>query len=135
MVDDLVLRDVHRRGLMFLDSMMRDNLIVNSDLSASANKFGEYAQMWDQYFEKIKGAKEKPSPKQARKYLQEMVTPDLEERIAEMYPQAVFDHIHIISKDPAPAAAWYVEMPGGKIAGESEARMAPNQVSSALLAQ
>ena len=71
MVDDLVLRDVHRRGLMLLDGMMRDNLIVNSDLSASANKFGEYVQMWDQYFEKIKGAKEKPSPEQARKYLQE----------------------------------------------------------------
>ena len=92
MVDDLVLRDVHRRGLMLLDGMMRDNLIVNSDLSASANKFGEYVQMWDQYFEKIKGAKEKPSPEKAREYLQEMVTPSLEERIAEMYPGQELDN-------------------------------------------
>ncbi len=45
--------------------------------------------------------------------------------------EVVFDHIHIISKDPTPAAAWYVDILGGKIAGESEVRGAP-QISVAF---
>ena len=45
--------------------------------------------------------------------------------------EIVFDHIHIISKDPVPAATWYEEMLGGKIAGETEVRGAP-QISVAF---
>jgi len=36
--------------------------------------------------------------------------------------EVVFDHIHIISEDPKAAAAWYVDMLGGSITGESEVR-------------
>jgi len=36
-----------------------------------------------------------------------------------------FDHIHLISADPAAAAAWYEEMLGGKIVAEYELRAAP----------
>ena len=36
-----------------------------------------------------------------------------------------FDHIHIISKDPTSAAAWYVDMLGGVIEGTDEVRGAP----------
>ena len=43
----------------------------------------------------------------------------------------VFEHIHIISEDPKSAAAWYVKMLGGKIAGESQTRGAVN-ISVAL---
>ncbi len=39
--------------------------------------------------------------------------------------EVVFDHIHIISKNPASAATWYADMLGGKITGESEVRGAP----------
>ena len=66
--------------------MKQEGLIGNLDSSAAAANFGQYVQMWDQYFDRIKAAKEKPSPEEARQYLQEMVTPDIEERIAEMYP-------------------------------------------------
>ena len=36
--------------------------------------------------------------------------------------EIVFQHIHLISEDPQSAAAWYVGMLGGRIAGESEVR-------------
>ncbi len=36
--------------------------------------------------------------------------------------EIIFDHIHIISEDPKSSAAWYVDMLGGRIAGESEVR-------------
>lgn len=36
-----------------------------------------------------------------------------------------FDHIHIISRDPAAAAAWYADMLGGEIAKVGETRGAP----------
>ena len=37
----------------------------------------------------------------------------------------VFDHVHLISKDPQSTAEWYVENLGGKIVGSSEVRGAP----------
>ena len=37
-------------------------------------------------------------------------------------PKVVFDHIHIISEDPESAAAWYVKMLGGKVAGQFQVR-------------
>jgi hypothetical protein len=89
---DLVLHAVYRRGLNFLEEMKQDGLMGSLDSSAAAANFGQYVQMWDQYFEKMKGAEEKPSPEQARDYLQEMVTPDLKERIAEMYPDQELDN-------------------------------------------
>lgn len=81
---DLDLDAVYRRGFSFLEGMKEDGLIGNLNSSAAAANFGQYVQMWDQFFEKMEGAKEKPSPEQARQYLQEMVTPDLEERIADI---------------------------------------------------
>lgn len=39
--------------------------------------------------------------------------------------RVVFEHIHIISKDPEAAATWYEEMLGGKISGNSMVRGAP----------
>ena len=35
-----------------------------------------------------------------------------------MNPALAFDHIHLISRDPKAAAAWYCEMFGGEIAAE-----------------
>ena len=43
----------------------------------------------------------------------------------------VFDHIHILSKDPASTARWYAQILGGKIIRESEVRGAP-QISVAF---
>ncbi|MBU0736337.1 MAG: VOC family protein [Proteobacteria bacterium] len=40
----------------------------------------------------------------------------------------VFDHVHIISKDPESAATWYVEKLGGKIINSQEVRGAPQVV-------
>ena len=40
-------------------------------------------------------------------------------------PAFVFDHVHIISKDPHGAAQWYVEMFGATIAKDTVARGAP----------
>jgi catechol 2,3-dioxygenase-like lactoylglutathione lyase family enzyme len=37
----------------------------------------------------------------------------------------LFDHIHIISKDPDAAAQWYVEMLGGTVTRRGETRGAP----------
>ena len=37
----------------------------------------------------------------------------------------VFDHIHIISKDPHTAAQWYTDMLGGTITRRAEVRGAP----------
>ena len=37
----------------------------------------------------------------------------------------VFEHIHIISKDPQSAAAWYADMLGGEITEAHELRGAP----------
>ena len=45
--------------------------------------------------------------------------------------EIVFDHIHIISEDPKASAAWYADMLGAKITGESEVRGAP-QISVAF---
>ena len=36
-----------------------------------------------------------------------------------------FDHVHLISRDPHAAAAWYVEMLGARIARDTVARGAP----------
>lgn len=40
-------------------------------------------------------------------------------------PAFKFDHVHIISKDPKAAAAWYVEMFGATIVADTVARDAP----------
>ena len=40
-------------------------------------------------------------------------------------PAFRFDHVHIISKDPEAAAAWYVDMFGATIARSTVARGAP----------
>ena len=40
-------------------------------------------------------------------------------------PAFQFDHVHIISRDPQAAAAWYVEMFGARIAADTVARGAP----------
>jgi catechol 2,3-dioxygenase-like lactoylglutathione lyase family enzyme len=37
----------------------------------------------------------------------------------------VFDHVHLISRDPKATASWYEEKLGGKIIGSSEVRGAP----------
>jgi catechol 2,3-dioxygenase-like lactoylglutathione lyase family enzyme len=42
----------------------------------------------------------------------------------------VFDHVHLISKDPQSTAEWYVEKLGGKVVGKSEVRGAPQIVVS-----
>lgn len=39
--------------------------------------------------------------------------------------QIVFDHIHLICKDPAAAAQWYADMLGGTITRNAEVRGAP----------
>ena len=39
--------------------------------------------------------------------------------------QIVFDHVHIICKDPGTAAQWYADMLGGTITRRSEVRGAP----------
>jgi catechol 2,3-dioxygenase-like lactoylglutathione lyase family enzyme len=39
--------------------------------------------------------------------------------------QIVFDHLHIISKDPEAAAQWYADMLGGTITVKTEVRDAP----------
>jgi len=47
-----------------------------------------------------------------------------------------FDHIHIISKDPEAAAAWYVDLLGGEITNAYELRGAPQicvEFSGAIL--
>jgi hypothetical protein len=89
---DLDLDAVYRRGFSFLEGMKEDGFFGDQASPEAAANFGRYVQMWDQYFEKMKGAEEKPSPEQAREFLQEMVTPDLEERIAEMYPDQELDN-------------------------------------------
>ena len=40
--------------------------------------------------------------------------------------KVTFDHVHLISKDPAAAARWYVGMLGGTIIREAEMRGAPH---------
>ena len=45
--------------------------------------------------------------------------------------EIIFDHIHIISEDPASAADWYVKVLGGRITGNSQTRGAP-QISVAF---
>ena len=40
-------------------------------------------------------------------------------------PRIAFDHVHLISADPAAAAAWYADVLGGTIAEASEVRGAP----------
>jgi catechol 2,3-dioxygenase-like lactoylglutathione lyase family enzyme len=40
-------------------------------------------------------------------------------------PAFMFDHVHIISKNPHKAAEWYVEMFGATIAADTVARGAP----------
>ena len=39
--------------------------------------------------------------------------------------QVVFDHVHIICRDPDSAAQWYADMLGGKITRRGEVRGAP----------
>ena len=41
-------------------------------------------------------------------------------------PTVIFDHVHLISKDPESTAAWYVERLEGKIVNRSEIRGAPS---------
>ena len=40
----------------------------------------------------------------------------------------VFDHVHLVSKDPESSAAWYAEKLGGKVVNSSEVRGAPSIV-------
>jgi catechol 2,3-dioxygenase-like lactoylglutathione lyase family enzyme len=40
----------------------------------------------------------------------------------------VFDHVHLISRDPKSSAVWYVEKLGGKVVNISEFRGAPQVV-------
>ena len=40
----------------------------------------------------------------------------------------IFDHVHLISKDPESTAAWYAEKLGGKVINTSEVRGAPSIV-------
>ena len=40
-------------------------------------------------------------------------------------PAFIFDHVHIISRDPHASAKWYVDMFGAKIAADTVARGAP----------
>ncbi|MEW6184107.1 MAG: VOC family protein [Thermodesulfobacteriota bacterium] len=40
----------------------------------------------------------------------------------------IFDHVHLISKDPKSAAAWYEEKLGGRVVNSSEVRGAPSIV-------
>lgn len=48
-----------------------------------------------------------------------------------MAGQLTFDHIHLISRAPGPAAVWYRDMLGGEIVAEHELRGAP-QISVRL---
>ena len=40
----------------------------------------------------------------------------------------VFDHVHLVSKDPKSTAAWYAEKLEGKVVNRSEVRGAPSIV-------
>ena len=40
-------------------------------------------------------------------------------------PAFVFDHVHIISRDPHASARWYIEMLGARIEADTVARGAP----------
>jgi catechol 2,3-dioxygenase-like lactoylglutathione lyase family enzyme len=40
----------------------------------------------------------------------------------------IFDHVHLISKDPKSAASWYEEKLGGRVVNTSEVRGAPSIV-------
>ena len=40
-------------------------------------------------------------------------------------PAFIFDHVHIISRDPAASARWYVDKLGARIAADTVARGAP----------
>jgi lactoylglutathione lyase len=40
----------------------------------------------------------------------------------------VFDHVHLVSKDPKSTAAWYAEKLGGKVVNSSEVRGVPQIV-------
>jgi lactoylglutathione lyase len=40
----------------------------------------------------------------------------------------VFDHVHLISKDPKSTATWYAEKLGGRVVNSSEVRGAPQIV-------
>lgn len=42
----------------------------------------------------------------------------------------VFDHVHLVSKDPESSAAWYAEKLGGRVVNSSEVRGAPSIVVS-----
>ena len=45
-------------------------------------------------------------------------------------PNMVFDHVHLVSKDPKSSAAWYEEKLGGRVVNSSEVRGAPSIVVS-----
>jgi catechol 2,3-dioxygenase-like lactoylglutathione lyase family enzyme len=45
-------------------------------------------------------------------------------------PTMVFDHVHLVSKDPKSSAAWYEEKLGGRVVNSSEVRGAPSIVVS-----
>ena len=45
-------------------------------------------------------------------------------------PNMVFDHVHLVSKDPKSSAAWYEEKLGGRVVSSSEVRGAPSIVVS-----
>jgi catechol 2,3-dioxygenase-like lactoylglutathione lyase family enzyme len=40
-------------------------------------------------------------------------------------PAFAFDHVHLLSEDPAAAAAWYSELLGGEVRGSDTVRGAP----------
>ncbi len=79
---DLDLDAVYKRGFSFLEGMKEDGFFGDQSSPEAAAKFGRLVLLWDQYFEKTKAGKEKPSPEEARQYLQQMVNPEMEERIA-----------------------------------------------------
>ena len=45
-------------------------------------------------------------------------------------PNMVFDHVHLVSKDPKSSAAWYEEKLGGRVVSSTEVRGAPSIVVS-----
>jgi len=88
---DVDLDAVYRRGAGVLWQMERDGQFGDRESLETLVNLGRHVKLWDQYFKKINSAKEKPSLEQARQYLQELVNPEMEERIVETFPDKTFD--------------------------------------------
>lgn len=68
---------MYRRGAGILWQMERDGHFGDRESLETLVNLGRHVKLWDQYFEKIKTVKEKPSIKEAREHFQQLVGFDL----------------------------------------------------------